>query len=122
MSLSSPILLVCTILVLLLICFIDLAIDLNNKEIHDDGKEPFEIHNHTSQQQSQQIPHQQQQSPQQQPTAISHPVLHPGLSRPHHQTTTIQRPPPPPNTLNHPGKETRPSVIESSQPHIIECT
>ncbi|XP_050309118.1 PR domain zinc finger protein 1 isoform X2 [Anthonomus grandis grandis] len=49
----------------------------------------------------------------------------------HHQPTVIGRPVsnlimstnqrPPTHSLQ-PGKETRPSVIESSQPHIIECT
>lgn len=104
------------------------AMDINGKELHDDGKEPFDIHDHSQQQSLQQQPHQQ-------PTAISHPILHPGLSRPqpppqhhhqhhhHQQQTTIQRSQqPPPTTINHTGKETRPSVIESSQPHIIECT
>ncbi|XP_065163759.1 PR domain zinc finger protein 1 isoform X2 [Atheta coriaria] len=49
---------------------------------------------------------------------VSHTVLHPGLSRPP-QVIQSQRAPP----TSHPSKvETRPSVIESSQPHIIECT
>lgn len=47
----------------------------------------------------------------------SNQVLHPGLSRPlppMQQSSQRQ--------VQHSGKETRPSVIESSQPHIIECT
>lgn len=73
------------------------------KDHHDDHKESFEITNS-------------------QPTQLSHTVLHPGLSRPLPsliQNGAHQRPP---QTSLHPGKETRPSVIESSQPHIIECT
>lgn len=76
------------------------------KDVQDDGKEVFEIH-----------------SPQQQ-TQMSHPVLHPGLSRPLQQAVVHQsnnQRQPPPNSM-HSGKESRPSVIESSQPHIIECT
>ncbi|KAJ8948561.1 hypothetical protein NQ314_008396 [Rhamnusium bicolor] len=72
------------------------------KDGHEDPKETFEIHS--------------------QPPQISHPVLHPGLSRPLPsliQNGTHQRPS---QNSHHPGKETRPSVIESSQPHIIECT
>ncbi|CAG9814397.1 unnamed protein product [Phaedon cochleariae] len=71
------------------------SVDL--KEGHEDPKESFEMHH---------------------PPQLSHPVLHPGLSRPLPsliQNGALQRP-------LHPGKETRPSVIESSQPHIIECT
>lgn len=76
-----------------------------NKEVHDDPRDAFDHH----------PPH---SAPQ-----LGHTVLHPGLSRPL-----------PPGALqgggqrqlpqgpHHPGKETRPSVIESSQPHIIECT
>ncbi|XP_074034701.1 PR domain zinc finger protein 1 isoform X1 [Leptinotarsa decemlineata] len=72
------------------------------KDGHDDPKDLYENHNSQPQ--------------------LSHPVLHPGLSRPlpsliqngtHQRSTQINL---------HPGKETRPSVIESSQPHIIECT
>lgn len=71
---------------------------------HDDAKEPYELHGN-------------------QQTQISHPVLHPGLSRPLAQPVhQSNNPRPPPQTQLHPGKETRPSVIESSQPHIIECT
>ncbi|XP_068903712.1 PR domain zinc finger protein 1 isoform X1 [Tenebrio molitor] len=73
------------------------SVDMN-KEMHEDSKEFLEVH---SQQQSQ----------------MGHSVLHPGLSRPLPPgLQNNQRQPP------HPGKETRPSVIESSQPHIIECT
>lgn len=43
---------------------------------------------------------------------LGHPVLHPGLSRP---LLPGQQP-------LHPSAKERPSVIESSQPHIIECT
>ncbi|XP_018563210.1 PR domain zinc finger protein 1 isoform X3 [Anoplophora glabripennis] len=71
------------------------------KDNHEDPKDTFDVHS--------------------QPPQISHPVLHPGLSRPLPsliQNGTHQRSQ---NSL-HPGKETRPSVIESSQPHIIECT
>ncbi|XP_049821907.1 PR domain zinc finger protein 1 isoform X2 [Aethina tumida] len=74
------------------------------KDVHEDSKESFEIH-----------------SPQH--SQLSHPVLHPGLSRPLPAPilqTNPQRINPPQS--HHPGKETRPSVIESSQPHIIECT
>ncbi|XP_008194425.1 PR domain zinc finger protein 1 isoform X1 [Tribolium castaneum] len=70
------------------------SIDMN-KDMHEDSKEFLEV----------------QQAP------IGHAVLHPGLSRP---LPPQQRQPPQPPI--HPGKETRPSVIESSQPHIIECT
>ncbi|CAH1168974.1 unnamed protein product [Phyllotreta striolata] len=76
------------------------------KDTGEDPKEAFEIH--TSQPQ------------------VAHPVLHPGLSRPlpsmmqngghQHQHQRV------PQNSMHAGKETRPSVIESSQPHIIECT
>ncbi|XP_071052678.1 PR domain zinc finger protein 1 isoform X2 [Onthophagus taurus] len=77
------------------------SLDINGKELHhDDSREPFEVH--------------QQQHPIGQ-------VLHPGLSRPPSTIPqSLQRPPP--QTPHHPGKETRPTVIESSQPHIIECT
>lgn len=52
-----------------------------------------------------------------------HSVLHPGLSRPlPPQTLQTGGPRQIPQGPHHPGKETRPSVIESSQPHIIECT
>ncbi|KAG5883139.1 hypothetical protein JTB14_015368 [Gonioctena quinquepunctata] len=76
------------------------SIDL--KDAHVDTKGTFEIHN-----------------PQPQ---LSHPVLHPGLSRPLPsliQNGTHQRPS---QTSHISEKETRPTVIESSQPHIIECT
>lgn len=74
-----------------------------NKEPHEDSRESFDVHS---------------QPP---------PQLHPGLHN------NIPRPLPPPNLqplsqrglpqVPHlPGKEARPSVIESSQPHIIECT
>ncbi|XP_072394263.1 PR domain zinc finger protein 1 isoform X2 [Diabrotica undecimpunctata] len=72
------------------------------KDGSEDPKEPYEIH--TSQPQ------------------VSHTVLHPGLSRPLPsliQNGAHQRAP---SNSIHTGKETRPSVIESSQPHIIECT
>ncbi|KAJ8918393.1 hypothetical protein NQ315_008089, partial [Exocentrus adspersus] len=72
------------------------------KDGHDDPKETFDLHS--------------------QPPQINHPVLHPGLSRPLPsliQNGTHQRSN---QSSLHPGKETRPSVIESSQPHIIECT
>ncbi|XP_057653135.1 PR domain zinc finger protein 1 isoform X1 [Diorhabda carinulata] len=71
------------------------------KDNSDDPKDTFEIHSQ---------PH------------VNHPVLHPGLSRPLPsliQNGNHQRPSQ--NSIIT-GKETRPSVIESSQPHIIECT
>ncbi|CAH0556950.1 unnamed protein product [Brassicogethes aeneus] len=75
------------------------------KDAHEESsKDTFEIHG----------------SPQNQ---MTHQVLHPGLSRPMGAPilqANPQRINPP--QQHHPGKETRPSVIESSQPHIIECT
>lgn len=75
------------------------------KEAHEDSRESFDIH------------------PQPPPSSQMHPALHGNMPRPL----------PPPNLQpltqrvssaapHHPGKEARPSVIESSQPHIIECT
>lgn len=80
--------------------FISGSVEL--KDTHDDVKDSFDIHNGQPQ--------------------ISHTVLHPGLSRPLPsliQNGSHQRSP---QSSLHTGKETRPSVIESSQPHIIECT
>ncbi|KAL3281800.1 hypothetical protein HHI36_005000 [Cryptolaemus montrouzieri] len=48
---------------------------------------------------------------------LGHQVIHPGLSRPISSLQQNQRT----GTHQH-GKESRPTVIESSQPHIIECT
>ncbi|KAK9888796.1 hypothetical protein WA026_001019 [Henosepilachna vigintioctopunctata] len=53
-----------------------------------------------------------------QQTQLGHQVLHPGLSRPLPSLQSNQRT----AASHHNGKESRPSVIESSQPHIIECT
>lgn len=67
--------------------------------MHEDSRESFEVHQN------------------------QHPGLHPGLPRqlpPHALQPVTQRTAPP--TSHHPSKEARPSVIESSQPHIIECT
>ncbi|KAB0802283.1 hypothetical protein PPYR_04469 [Photinus pyralis] len=79
------------------------SIDMKKESLDD--KESFDLHS---------------------PSQISRPGLHPGLPRqlpPHSLQPVSQRqgtgPPPPPH---HTNKETRPSVIESSQPHIIECT
>ncbi|XP_017783205.1 PREDICTED: PR domain zinc finger protein 1-like [Nicrophorus vespilloides] len=78
------------------------------KEIFDESREMYEVHG--------------------QPAQMGHTtVLHPGLSRPmtqqgggmqvHHQRVSG------PLVSSHATKvESRPSVIESSQPHIIECT
>lgn len=78
------------------------SIDMKKESLDD--KERFELHS---------------------PSHISRPGLHPGLPRqlsPHSLQPVSQRqgngPPPP----HHTNKEARPSVIESSQPHIIECT
>ncbi|KAF2901559.1 hypothetical protein ILUMI_04626 [Ignelater luminosus] len=75
-----------------------------SKEMHEDSRESFEVHTQSQAQ-------------------LNHPGLHPGLPRqlpPHALQPVTQRTAP--STSHHPSKEARPSVIESSQPHIIECT
>lgn len=74
------------------------------KDMHDDPRDTFESH------------------PQTQQPQLGHTVLHPGLSRPLGSLQSGGGQRNLPQGPHHPGKETRPSVIESSQPHIIECT
>ncbi|GJQ82489.1 putative metal ion binding protein [Trypoxylus dichotomus] len=86
------------------------------KELHEEMRDSLDIHQQPPSQPQPQLPQQQQHQ-------LPHPVLHPGLSRPlpsNQLQPGIQRQQP--GGPHHPGKETRPTVIESSQPHIIECT
>ncbi|KAF5288937.1 hypothetical protein FQA39_LY03816 [Lamprigera yunnana] len=74
------------------------------KESLEDSKDSFEVHSQTH---------------------INRPGVHPGLPRqlPTHNLQPVnQRQGSGPPTSHHTNKDSRPSVIESSQPHIIECT